>query len=194
MKKRIAFCLLVVLILNLCACSAGDGYNEDTEKLNSSRGEITDDNIDPNGFSSVEALLDVVLSPYLGKTVSKNQIYKMYPKVAWDEGYMDSTLDEAVEHFAEVRAYNQTKYTEEFGSNYVIDYSVVSVVDGGAEGWSEGAFTEEEMQEWMRIYGVHPRDCYVYSVNVEFTVRYSGGEETFRNALVVRQIGDKWYA
>ena len=150
---------------------------------------------DPNGFSSKEALVDVLVRMQFGKSVTKAEFKKIYPQEIWDHpgDYFDvdgATLDSSYTALKKRLDAKSENHASKYGADYSVTYSIIrtEVID------DMSSYTQEDVDYANKIWGVHPKDMKSYRVTVNVTIQGSERSETFPNCeFTAIKAGNKWY-
>ena len=181
--KRIIAVFLLILCVNLTACSALNDNRSYTQNNNFNGGTTTNNQTtsptarvetqpaqdkDPNGYNSLDSLVDFYLRSRTGGAITKKELQKIYPQEVWDnwQDYLEGPLDDAYDGYVENNRAVKAEYTEKYGADYVVVFEIDGVEDCG-----DG----------------------VYQVAVSGTVKGSIREKSFAIDILVRKIDNKWY-
>ena len=206
MKRMIVILLLLTLSLSMWGCSSNAtdagparAYNRHSSTASNQRPNYNSNNsgknnnnssakIDPNGFSSLEQLIDALKAHRTG-TLTKEQLRKCYPQYYWDSG---ASLDETYSYIINDANNSKESIAKQYGTDYKITYAITNstvVTD-----YSSESFTESETREFIEVFGVSPKNAYRYRISITITV--SGNIKTASSPYTVDvlKVGSKWYA
>lgn len=194
MKKLISLFVLFALCFSLAACdelSSFGGYDDDDDDSGKSSQSSNKNSgtTDPNGFSSLDQLMDVYIRMRCGQGITKNELKKMYTEYYWDN-VIEQSLNETYSEISQQQSSIKDSYSQQYGSNYKVTYKITSKE---ADRDASRSYTQDEIDECKKMFGCHPKDMANYMVYFTITISGSKGEKTARTGLTVRKIGSKWY-
>ena len=188
MKNVVA--ILLVLCICFCMCACNDADLDDRNNKVHTNSNSTQDDADPNGFATKEALVDAYFNMYYIEVVEKEEFRKIYTEQSWTYRGGESVFEKAYEQYKKSaeNCINNTK--ERLGSEYQLHCEIVDVED--STNYYE--YSDEERQECLEMFGVEPEEHFMYTLTVSITGVGSDDEFTDRRQMVtVRRIAGKWY-
>lgn len=193
MKLFVTAILLISLSFSLFGCSPRNPSSVMTEPSvpmpEPSTSDITNPGrTDPNGFNSLEELIDVHIALNYTGTATEVQMRKIYPEHYWQEM---ADFDALYAKWPQRAQELQENMIKQFGIDFEVSYSIVETKM--THDYSQEQFTEEDIQEHIKLFGAPPSMRSQWEIVIALTIRGSTHEKTVQRLIHCIKVGDIWY-